>query len=186
MSRTDYICVLANYNEWMNRNLYEAVTTLPEEEITADKKAFFGSILGTLNHLAIGDTLWLKRFATHPASNESLDWVRKLPTPTSLDQPLCSDIQSLSSYRQSLDKAITVWAQSLAESDLDHVLHYTNSKGLVADKVFFGLIMHFFNHQTHHRGQVTTLLTQTGVDVGVTDLITLMPNETGGQDGTQR
>lgn len=178
MSRTDYICLLAKYNEWMNTNLYEAVMTLPGEELAADKKAFFGSILGTLNHLATGDTLWLKRFATHPASDSSLDWVRNAPTPTSLDQPLHSDIKNLSSYRQSLDRATTEWAHTIADEDLDHVLHYTNSKGLVADKVFFGLIMHFFNHQTHHRGQVTTLLSQAGVDVGVTDLIALIPNET--------
>jgi len=138
VSRTDYICLLAKYNEWMNRSLYEAVMTLPGEEIAADKNAFFGSILGALNHLATGDTLWLKRFATHPASDSSLDWVRNVPTPTSLGQPLYSDIRSLSSYRQSLDQATTAWAQSIADTDLDHVLHYTNSKGLVADKVFLG------------------------------------------------
>jgi uncharacterized damage-inducible protein DinB len=59
---------------------------------------------------------------------------------------------------------------------LSVVLTYANSKGVVSSKPFFGIVMHFFNHQTHHRGQATTLLSQAGVDVGVTDLMALIPD----------
>jgi uncharacterized damage-inducible protein DinB len=169
---------MAKYNEWMNTKLYEIAMTLPGEELIANRKAFFGSILGTLNHLAVGDTIWLKRFATHPANYSALELVRNLPTPASLDQILYTDVQSLSNHRRSLDQVIMEWARSITDCDLDHVLHYANTKGVVADKNFFSLVMHFFNHQTHHRGQVTTLLSQAGVDVGVTDLLALIPNET--------
>ncbi len=48
-----------------------------------------------------------------------------------------------------------------------------------AARNFFSLVMHFFNHQAHHRGQVTTLLSQTGIDIGVTDLLALIPDEAG-------
>ncbi|MEJ1959185.1 MAG: DinB family protein [Nitrosomonadales bacterium] len=178
MSRIDHICLMAKYNEWMNTKLYEAAKGLPSEEVVADRKAFFGSILGTLNHVAVADTIWLKRFATHPANFSALEMVRNLPSPTGLDQLLCSDVVSLSSYRWLLDQAITKWAHSLMDADLDHVLHYANTKGVLADRNFFSLVMHFFNHQTHHRGQATTLLSQAGVDVGVTDLLVLIPNET--------
>ena len=61
--------------------------------------------------------------------------------------------------------------------DLDHVLVYANTKGVAAQWNFFSLVMHFFNHQTHHRGQATTLLSQAGIDVGVTDLLMLIPND---------
>lgn len=161
----------------MNAKLYEAAMTLPSEEHIADRKAFFGSILGTLNHLVVGDTIWLKRFATHPANYSALELVRNLPSPTSLDQTLYTDIQSLSKHRKVLDQIIIEWASSIADHDLDHVLRYTNTKGVGADKNFFSLVMHFFNHQTHHRGQATTLLSQAGVDIGVTDLLALIPNE---------
>ncbi len=177
MSRTDHICLMAKYNEWMNGKLYEAAMTLPSEELIADRKAFFGSILGTLNHLAVGDTIWLKRFATHPANYSALEPVRNLPNPTSLDRLLYTDIQSLSKHRKVLDQVITEWARSITDHDLDHVLRYTSTKGTGADKNFFCLVMHFFNHQTHHRGQATTLLSQIGEDVGVTDLLALIPNE---------
>ena len=178
MSRLDHICLMAKYNEWMNTKLYEAAMRLPGEELNADRNAFFGSILGTLNHLAVGDTLWLKRFATHPANYSTLELARNLPTPASLDQLLYTDVQSLSTFRRSLDQVIVEWARSIADHDLDHVLHYANTKGVLADKNFFSLVMHFFNHQTHHRGQATTLLSQAGVDVGVTDLLAIIPNET--------
>jgi uncharacterized damage-inducible protein DinB len=177
VNRTDHICLMAKYNEWMNANLYEAAMNLPSEELIADRKAFFDSILGTLNHLVVGDTIWLKRFATHPANYSALEPVRNLPSPTSLDQLLYTDIQSLSEHRKVLDQIITEWAHSITDHDLDHVLHYANTKGMIADKNFFSLVMHFFNHQTHHRGQATTLLSQVGIDIGVTDLLAIIPNE---------
>ena len=103
---------MAEYNEWMNAKLYEATMALSDEEINADRKAFFGSIIGTLNHLVVGDTVWLKRFATHPANHSALEFVKELPMPISLDQLLFTDIRSLSAHRKELDKTINDWAHS--------------------------------------------------------------------------
>jgi uncharacterized damage-inducible protein DinB len=181
VSHTDHISLMAAmaaYNKWMNAKVYEAVMGLPEEEFIANRKAPFGSILGILNHLVVGDTIWLKRFATHPANYSALELVRSFPAPTSLDQLLFTDIQSLSKHRKLLDQVISEWAHSVTDHDLGHVLSYANTKGVVANKGFFSLVMHFFNHQTHHRGQVTTLLWQSGVDIGITDMVVLIPDET--------
>jgi len=178
VNRVEHIGLMASYNAWMNTKLYNAVEHLSDEELLADKGAFFGSILGTLNHIVVADTIWLKRFATHPRNHQSLEPIRQLPDPSSLGQLLFADMASLSERRHWLDTLITTWSQSLTEADLDHVLHYANMKGVAADKSFFSLVMHFFNHQTHHRGQVTTLLSQLGIDVGVTDLLALIPNQT--------
>jgi uncharacterized damage-inducible protein DinB len=176
LNRSDHIRLMANYNEWMNARLYEAAMGLTEAELAVDRKAFFGSILGTLNHLAVGDTIWLQRFAGHPANYPALHPISRLPAPINLDQQLFADIASLARHRQLLDRAILDWARSIVDGDLDHVLSYTNTRGVAARRNFFSLVMHFFNHQTHHRGQATTLLSQAGVDVGVTDLLTLIPN----------
>ncbi len=151
---------------------------LTEEEVIADRNAPFGSILGILNHLVVGDTIWLKRFATHPANYSSLEPIRELSTPTSLDQLLFADIQDLSKYRKVLDQVILEWGDSVTVRDLGHCLRYVNTKGEVATKSFFSLVMHFFNHQTHHRGQVMALLWQSGIDIGVTDLVALISDET--------
>ncbi|MGO4004079.1 DinB family protein [Pseudomonas fluorescens] len=180
MSRTGHICLMATYNEWMNEKVYQAARKLPDEELAADRKAFFGSILGTLNHVAVGDVIWLKRFAEHPVCRPlTQESIRGLPTAKNLDHLLFENIRELSEYRVCLDRIIIGWAGSLTETDLDHTLNYTSMKGVPADKNFHGLIMHFFNHQTHHRGQVTTLLSQAGVDVGDTDLVAFIPYGSG-------
>lgn len=178
MDRIGHISLMAQYNEWMNSKLYDAATALPEEALIIQRGAFFGSILGTLNHLIVGDTLWLKRFADHPAGYPELEVVRNLPHPKSLDQILYTDTDDLSAHRNLLDRTISEWTKSISSQQLDHVLHYTNIKGIAARKNFFSLIIHFFNHQTHHRGQITTLLSQAKVDIGETDLLALIPNET--------
>ncbi|MBM6447722.1 MULTISPECIES: DinB family protein [Pseudomonas] len=177
MGRIDHICLMAIYNDRMNAKVYEAARSLTDEELSVDRKAFFGSILGTLNHLVVGDTIWLKRFAQHPANYLALEPIRQLPAPQSLDQLLLSNIRELSTYRGWLDQVIVEWSRAITESDLDYTLNYTSMKGAPADKSFYGLVMHFFNHQTHHRGQATTLLSQAGVDVGDTDLVALIPYE---------
>lgn len=177
MGRIRHIRFMASYNELMNARLYEAASQLPISELTRNRNAFFGSILATLNHIAVGDTIWLKRFARHPANYSVLEKILALPDPYSLDHQLFSDLESLASYRKMLDVVILDWAEILDESELDHALQYASVKGIISKKNFFSLIMHFFNHQTHHRGQASTLLFQAGIDIGVTDLVSIIPNE---------
>lgn len=176
MTTLDHVRLLARYNAWMNERLYAASARLPVEELQRDRGAFFGSLLGTLNHLAVADTIWLQRFATHPAQHGELESVRRLPRPSSLDEILYADLEALGEYRRWLDTLIEEWCRALSASDLEHVLRYSNTRGIAAHKPFDRLLLHFFNHQTHHRGQATTLLSQAGEDVGVTDLLALIDN----------
>lgn len=177
MNTCNHIVLMALYNEWMNAKLYGAAGSLSAQELAVDRKAFFGSLIGTLNHILVADTIWLKRFATHPSRHAALDPVRALPSPVSLDELLFTDIEQLFSHRQMLDGIIRQWAGALTEHDLFRVLSYTNMKGVAANRDFYSLVIHFFNHQTHHRGQVTALLSQAGVDVGVTDFLAVIPDE---------
>ena len=170
------VVLLAQYNETMNRRLYDAATKLSPEELRSDRKAFFGSLLGTMNHLIVGDTIWLSRFALHPSQFRALDSLRGLPVPTSLTQSYGDSLPQLQTHRTRLDKIITALAEELRPPDLDQVLTYQNSRGLCFHKHFGSLLLHLFNHQTHHRGQASTLLTQAGVDIGVTDLLELIPD----------
>lgn len=176
MITPEYVSKMATYNQWINDKLYAAARALPSEVLSADRGAFFGSIMGTLNHIVVGDTLWLKRYAAHPAPFESLDPIRALDRPEALDQILFPDLQELSDRRTMIDSVIVKWAQELTEADLREVIAYNNMKGVAARKTLAALLVHFFNHQTHHRGQATTLLTQAGQDVGVTDILALMPD----------
>jgi uncharacterized damage-inducible protein DinB len=176
MSAVEHFGLLARYNADMNQQLYDAAAQLPAEQLTADRKAFFGSLAGTLNHLLAGDTIWLKRFATHPASFPALQATQALPHPGGLTHSFGADLPPLRAYREQLDGIISAFAAQLTPADLKQVFEYRSTRGDVYRKEFGLVLLHFFNHQTHHRGQASTLLTQTGVDIGVTDLLLWVPD----------
>ncbi|MEN0106010.1 MAG: DinB family protein [Pseudomonas sp.] len=176
MSSCDHLRLMAAYNAAMNHKLYGAAARLPASELMADRQAFFTSLFGTLNHVVAGDIVWLKRFAEHPADFPALREMAQIAKPASLREWLVSDLESLLALRVRLDGIISAWAGQVQPADLQHLLRYQNSQG-IQQKAFGALTAHFFNHQTHHRGQATTLLFQVGVDVGSTDLLDQIPNE---------
>jgi len=179
MDMLKHIRLMAQYNQWTNANLYETAAKLSPEELGKDRGAFFASILGTLNHIMVGDIIWLKRLGTHPAGHRCLESVRQRDRPDTLNQILYADLAALSRARKDLDAIIIIWTDEMTATDLDHVLEYRNMKGVPARKLFGTLVLNLFNHQTHHRGQATTLLFQAGLDVGPTDLLGLIPQEAG-------
>ena len=168
--------LMADYNQWMNKSVYLAASKLGEDDLSNDRGAFFGSIIGTLNHILVGDTIWLKRFADHPSRLNTLDYVRGLDKPKALDVVLYTKFKDLECLRIKMDEVIRDFAHELTDKVLASNLSYRNTKGDSFNKNFGYLIQHFFNHQTHHRGQASSLLSQAGVEVGVTDLLAKIPN----------
>ena len=163
--------LFAKYNLWMNEKLFAAAEQLSDHDLREDKGAFFGSVLGTLNHLMIGDILWLKRFATDPEKYRSLASLQETTIPESLDAHLFDDLGSLRAARQKLDDNIIRFCDEVSDAQLAEELDYQNYQGNSYRDQLGLLVQHLFNHQTHHRGQVTTLLSQAGIDVGPTDLL---------------
>lgn len=166
---------MAEYNRWMNARLFAAAATLDADTLAADKGAFFGSIQGTLNHLAVADTIWLHRFSQHAAVFASLGALSRFSPPATLSAPVAPDFAGLQNYRQALDALIERWVAELTAEHLAANLIYRSMAGVEYSRPFGALLQHFFNHQTHHRGQVTTLLHQAGVDVGATDFLAVIP-----------
>lgn len=158
---------LASYNRWMNERLYAVCVELSEAERTRDRKAFFGSIHGTLNHLLLADKIWLGRFQANPFQASRLD------------EELHEDFPALRHDREATDGRIEGWAMELTDEALAGTLEYTSMVNPQPRQCALWLAAtHFFNHQTHHRGQLTTLLSQCGADYGVTDLMWLPEAET--------
>ena len=142
---------LARYNTLANRKLYDACTQLSEAERTRIRPAFFKSIHGTLNHIMIGDRIWLTRFegGTMPS--------------TGLDAILHEDFDALRSARSVQDERIEVFASGLTPKFLAQSIQYVNNQGRHLDDPADLLVAHLFNHQTHHRGQIHDMLTQTAI-----------------------
>jgi len=172
---------MAQYNLRMNTQVYNAASELSAEELCQDMGAFFESILGTLNHILVGDLFWLNRFALlHGAdSNQfaSLKALKNFPKPNALNQILFEDFSELKETRKKLDLVIQEWlTKDACHEDFKQDLTYHNSKGEGATRDFGELVAHLFNHQTHHRGQVSTLLSQKNIDFGGTDFLVDIPN----------
>ncbi len=161
----------AKYNQRMNRQVYEAILSMEDEIFHKPLKAYFSSLCGTLNHIAVGDILWMQRFSIHPSLKKPLQTIKTLPSPTQLNDILFKDKKALQQLRVFLDEAVIDMVNSLHEEDLPSLLTYRNSKEIEHTKPLGLLLLHFFNHQTHHRGQVSTMLSQLGKDIGVTDLL---------------
>lgn len=155
----EYCSMLARYNRWMNERLYALCAELDDAERRRDLGAFFRSVHGTLNHLLWADLMWLSRFTGRPR-----------PT-TRIDEPVHEDFEALCRERVAVDREISEWAGTIDEAWLAAPFTWVSG----ADRSertqpAWLLVVHFFQHQTHHRGQLTTLLMQLGRDPGVTDL----------------
>jgi len=150
--------MLAAYNTLANERLYDACGQLPADELAKERPAFFKSILGTLNHIMVGDRIWLARFGGEEAPS------------TGLDAILYDDFEQLHAARVYEDTRIEDFADSIDAGFLDGTIEYANHEGRVFDDPVPLLVSHFFNHQTHHRGQVHDMLSQTDVPPPELDL----------------
>ena len=168
---------MSRYNQWLNHKIYQAALQLGNEKIQTSQNAFFDSIIGTLNHIYVADIIWLNRFAQHPINYQALQNLPEIDNLTALDQIASNSIKELSNLRKELDNIIIEWCQEINLDDLESNLQYANTKGVQYSKNLGELIHNFFNHQTHHRGQVSTLIYQQGVDIGVTDLLAVIQDK---------
>jgi uncharacterized damage-inducible protein DinB len=169
-----YAQAMAAYNRWQNESLYGAASTLDEEERRRDRGAFFGSIHKTLNHILWGDEVWLSRLGGFPApaiatigesTNYFEEWV------------------DLRAARARTDELIAGWARALSTTDLEG--DFTWSPSLASahagaanreiTRPRWLLVVHLFNHQTHHRGQVHAMLTAAGARPAATDIQFMPP-----------
>ncbi len=152
----DRVLRFARYNAWANERLYAAVATLPAEEIGRDRGAFFGSILGTLNHILVGDRAWLGRIT-------GTDYGIR-----ALDQVLYNDFAELWEARRTFDRVIE---NVVGAVPLEGDLHYKTIAGTEQTTPMAVVLDHVFNHQSHHRGQVHHMLGLAGVEPPALDLI---------------
>ena len=159
MIDTSFCQLMAKYNAWMNSKVYTACSSLPQEALYEDLGAFFKSIYLTLNHIAYADLAFLSRFTGEP------------PEVPPLGEDLFGSFVNLRVERERLDRRILDWASTLTSDWLILPLTYVSKvDGRERTLPRWALVAHLFNHQTHHRGQITTLLSQRKIDVGFTDI----------------
>ena len=154
---------MARYNRWANRQLYDAVAQLSAEEFHAPRIGFFPSIAKTLNHIMVGDRTWMGRFTGEGSPHRRLD---EIP---------CAGFADLLTAREIEDQRIVDFMNALPAQRIDAVLHYRNMAGEPKSTPLSVTLTHFFNHQTHHRGQAHAMLSSTQVAPPMLDLIYYFP-----------
>lgn len=156
---------MALYNQWMTQKLYAATISLSEEELKKDRSAFFKSIHSTMNHILWGDIRWISRFTgtQYPIKDGEMG------------VDLFESYSQLQAEHEKMAQHIITWSKTLNDEQVSGDLSWVPAwGGDVITKPFWLCITHLFNHQTHHRGQITQMLKPMGIDVGDTDL-PLMP-----------
>ncbi|SDK33483.1 DinB family protein [Aliiruegeria lutimaris] len=168
MITVEYVRLMARYNLWQNNALIAAAETLDQAALDADRGAFFGSILATFNHLLWADQIWMSRLDGWAAPQVGISGSVSLwPT-----------LAAWKADRMRADGRIRLWAQRLRPIDLrGPLIWYSGSQGRDISRPVATCVMHMFNHQTHHRGQVHAMLTAAGATTTDTDLV-FMPEDT--------
>ncbi len=145
-ARQEHFRMLAAYNRWANERIYACAAQLSPAALAEQRGAFFGSLLGTLNHLLVADRIWMSRLeGTSPQG-------------TRLDEILHEDLAGLQTARRAEDERIVAFVGSLAEAAFDAALAYATTSGVAYRQPLHQILAHLFNHQTHHRGQAHHLI----------------------------
>jgi uncharacterized damage-inducible protein DinB len=147
----DAFRMLARYNRVANERLYEACAQLDPVEYRRERKGSFGSIHALLNHILLGDRIWTSRFAGGGSTTPPLNTI------------LFDNFAELRSGRAVQDAQIEALFAKIDSDFLQRQLRYTNSQGKECVETPPVAVLHFFNHQTHHRGQVHVMISETGV-----------------------
>ena len=147
----DAFRMLARYNRVANERLYEACSQLDPSEYRRERQGSFGSIHALLNHLLLGDSIWMSRFAGAGQTTPPLNSI------------LFDEFGELRAARVVKDAEIEAFFETADVGFLGRTLSYVNSLGKDYVESVPVAVLHFFNHQTHHRGQVHVMISQTGV-----------------------
>jgi uncharacterized damage-inducible protein DinB len=154
--------MLSRYNAWANQRLLHSVEALDEDAYRTDCGAAFGSVHGTMNHLLVGDRIWLARFTGDTGEH----------VPAGLDEEIASDRAALRCEREATDGAIIQFVDGLTEDDLARSFAYRRAiRPEPVTQKLAPALLHTFNHQTHHRGQIHAMLTRLTGEAPALDLI---------------
>ncbi len=166
VSASNPITVMARYNRAANAAFLELLKANPHV-VDAERNDWFGSVLKLLTHVLLSDTVWLRRTG---AREEPQDPLLGLSF-SSVHDPVFADFAAYGAHRAKLDDYIVDRCEGLSPEDLDKAVEYANSGGTAFRQPRGLLLMHMFNHQTHHRGQVAEILDQEGIENNASNLV---------------
>jgi uncharacterized damage-inducible protein DinB len=162
--------MMSLYNQRINVQLMESCLKLPNNILNKETHSFFPNIISYWNHLLFGDLILVGRLALNEIANLSPQDLLVFPIPRAPKDIYFSTLLDIAVIRAQLDKVIIQYCSNLTEADCDKFITYTTTEGIEITRAVADVTQHIFNHQAHHRGQLTCVLSQFGVDYACMDL----------------
>ena len=162
--------LLSVYNQRLNKQLLDCCSSMTKELLEKESHSFFPNIMSYWNHILFGDQILLRRLADNNIAGLTFEDLAGLPKAQAPNDMYCATISEVSTLRKKVDNIIIRYCESLTDTMCDQVIRYQTTEGDNIEQYVGVITQHMFNHQAHHRGQLTCVLSQFGVDYGCTDL----------------
>lgn len=167
--------MMALYNQRMNKQLLAVCGQLSDEQLNQDTLSFFPTVMSYWNHILFGDLIMLRRLVSNQIVQLDESILSELPVAESVNDRFVNTLEALIPLRQKLDEVYVTITNAFDLKDCARTVSYTTTEGQCLERSVGEFCQHIFNHQTHHRGQLTCILSQFGLDFGCTDLPVIVP-----------
>ncbi|HUX49647.1 MAG TPA: DinB family protein [Spirochaetia bacterium] len=163
---------LVHYNSAVNKKLFDLLESVPESILQKSVGSYYNSIVGLLNHVLRSDLAWLGRFREPFPDRKMLQsTVVELPTGMAAGSHIHEDLPSLRARRFELDLVFVQFVESLSPAELAREFTYRNARGVTLTNVIEDILLHLFNHQTHHRGAISQILDSENIEHDISSYI---------------
>ena len=175
MSLAKNFRMLSHYNQRINTQLIDCCTSLSNDVLVKETNSFFSNVISYWNHILFGDLILLGRLASNHIAGISLNDFTECPTPKSPNDIYHNKFSDIAILRKAVDELIIKYSSNLTDDDCQKFITYQTTEGESITKAVSDVTQHIFNHQAHHRGQLTCVLSQIGVNYGCMDLPVIVP-----------
>jgi len=163
----------------MNAQLLDSCSTLSNDLLKKETHSFFPNIISYWNHILFGDLILINRLALNQIGQLSTADLSAFPTAKSPQDMYYSNLSDIADLRKQVDELLIQFSNNLTEDECEKYISYTTTEGASVTKAVADVTQHIFNHQTHHRGQLSCVLSQLGVDYGCMDLPVIVSEGSG-------
>lgn len=175
MDLSSNFSMLALYNQRMNTQLLAVCNQLTHEQLHQNTDSFFPSVMAHWNHILFGDLIMLQRLIANELVSVETSVLKKLPTAKKVTDTFATNLDELVQLRELVDSVYIDMTNNFTADSCKEIVRYKTTEGQVIKRTVGEFCQHIFNHQTHHKGQLTCLLSQFGLDFGCTDLPIIVP-----------
>tara|TARA_Y100001956_G_scaffold22734_1_gene22376 strand:- start:312 stop:854 length:543 start_codon:yes stop_codon:yes gene_type:complete len=167
--------MMAAYNQRVNQQLLDVCASLSSQKLLQEHGSFFPSIMAHWNHILFGDLIMLQRLVENGLVTIDAKLLASLPRSTRVNDTFVSSYEELVELRNKVDNIYLDITAMWTVDDMWKAVQYTTTEGQKIERTLGEFVQHIFNHQTHHRGQMTCLLSQLNLDYGCMDLPVVVP-----------